>query len=148
MAEKSHRSGFILHLFTHSVVNAHPAIINNPPKGVTGPSTFPTFSLARTSAKILPENMIVPLMISGAAHLVSPGVLRRSKDGLALYTPTARRASPLYIMYDEPIDQELRDRVWSAEGSDASRERRAWDPNAPKEIPTAAGGQGGEDGGR
>ncbi len=73
----------------------HPAIINNPPKGVTGPNTFPTFSLANTRAKILPENMTVPLMISGAAHLATAGALRRSKDGLAVYIPTARRASPL-----------------------------------------------------
>jgi hypothetical protein len=70
--------------------------MSRPPSGVTGPSTFPTFSLASTNAKMLPENMTVPVMINGAAYLeIAAGAFRMSSDGFAAWTEMARSARPL-----------------------------------------------------
>ena len=51
-------------------LEAHPAIINVPPSGVTGPKTLPNRSLASTKPKIENENMVVPDKVpEGLVHL-------------------------------------------------------------------------------
>lgn len=50
----------------------HPKIMIDPPNGVIGPAHLPTFSLAKTKGKILPENMTVPAAMASAGKASLP----------------------------------------------------------------------------
>ncbi len=70
--------------------STYPAIITIPPIGVNGPNTFPTFSLANTSPKTVPENVSAPPRIIPAAYRY-----RLIPDTMPGWYEMARRAIPL-----------------------------------------------------
>jgi len=103
--------------------------MTEPPRGVTGPINLPIFSLAKTSGKILPENINVPAAIARLGNANLP----RPEENLGC-REMARRETPLKMRYCEAVDHDWREN-WERSGY---RFFNAWEPNARRNRKSSA----------